>query len=81
MPAAIGQLGGFSRAGRDPRERVITIALYALVKAHEVVGGDDTDEAAWFPVDDIPLLTFDHEQIFNEAILGVKSDVASSAQL
>ena len=45
-PSAIGQLGVFSDVDRDPRERVITIAWYALVKPSEVVGGDDADEAA-----------------------------------
>ena len=48
-PAAIGELGVFSDVDRDPRERVITIAYYALVKPSEVIGGDDADEAAWFP--------------------------------
>lgn len=75
VPAAIGQLGVFSRTDRDPRERVITIAWYALVKPHEVVGGDDADEAAWFPVDDIPPLAFDHEQIFNEAMERLRRDI------
>ena len=60
QPAAIGQLGVFSDVNRDPRERVITIAWYALVKPSEVVGGDDADEAAWFPVDNLPPLAFDH---------------------
>lgn len=46
--AAIGELGVFSDPDRDPRERVITIAYYALVKPSEVIGGDDADEAAWF---------------------------------
>lgn len=75
VPAAIGQLGVFSGTDRDPRERVITIAWYALVKPHEVVGGDDADEAAWFPVDDIPPLAFDHEQIFNVAMERLRRDI------
>ena len=43
VPSAIGQLGVFSDVDRDPRERVITIAWYALVKPSEVVGGDDAE--------------------------------------
>ena len=75
IPAAIGQLGVFSGIHRDPRERVITIAWYALVKPHEVVGGDDADEAAWFPVDDLPPLAFDHDLIFREAMERLRRDI------
>ena len=51
--AAIGELGVFSDPGRDPRERVITIAFYALVKPSEVVGGDDADACACEEVVDV----------------------------
>ncbi|MBQ6763086.1 MAG: NUDIX hydrolase [Bacteroidales bacterium] len=74
-PSAIAQLGVFSDVHRDPRERVITIAWYALVKPHEVVGGDDADEAAWFPVDDLPPLAFDHRQIFEAAMERLRRDI------
>ena len=60
---------------RDPRERVITIAWYALVKPSEVVGGDDADEAAWFPVDDLPPLAFDHREIFETAMEQLRRDI------
>lgn len=75
VPSAIGQLGVFSDMDRDPRERVITIAWYALVKPHEVVGGDDADEAAWFPVDDLPPLAFDHDKIFQAAMERLRRDI------
>ncbi len=71
----IVQLGVFSEVDRDPRERVITIAFYALVKPSEVVGGDDADEAAWFPVDKLPPLAFDHAQIFNAAMERLRRDI------
>lgn len=74
-PSAIGQLGVFSDVDRDPRERVITIAWYALVKPSEVVGGDDADEAAWFPVDDLPPLAFDHREIFETAMEQLRRDI------
>ena len=75
VPSAIGQLGVFSDVDRDPRERVITIAWYALVKPHEVVGGDDAAEAAWFPVDNLPPLAFDHEKIFDAAMERLRRDI------
>ena len=74
-PAAIGELGVFSDVDRDPRERVITIAYYALVKPSEVIGGDDADEAAWFPVDDLPDLAFDHRKIFESAMERLRRDI------
>ena len=73
--AAIGELGVFSDPDRDPRERVITIAYYALVKPSEVIGGDDADEAAWFPIDSLPDLAFDHNKIFDAAMERLRRDI------
>ena len=74
-PSSIGQLGVFSDIDRDPRERVLTVAWYALVKPSEVMGGDDADEAAWFPVDDIPPLAFDHGEILRVALEQLRRDI------
>lgn len=66
--AYIKQLHTFSEPERDPRERVITIAYYALVKIAEVKGGDDAEDAQWFTIDDVPSLAFDHDRILRKAI-------------
>lgn len=65
----MSQLSVFSQVDRDPRERVITVAFYALVKPsdHEVIGGDDAANAQWFGLNDYPSLVFDHEQIVTAA--------------
>ncbi len=73
--SAIGELGVFSDPGRDPRERVITIAFYALVKPSEVVGGDDAEEAAWYPIDTLPQLAFDHADIVHAALERLRRDI------
>ena len=73
--APIIQLGVYSDLDRDPRERVITIAWYALVKPSEVVGGDDADKAAWFPVDNLPALAFDHSKILEDALERLRKDI------
>jgi len=73
--AAIGELGVFSDPDRDPRERVITIAFYALIKPAEVLGGDDADEAAWFAIDALPQLAFDHKKIFKAAMERLRRDI------
>ncbi len=73
--SAIGELGVFSKPDRDPRERVITIAFYALVKPSEVMGGDDADEAAWFSIDSLPQLAFDHADIIKSALERLRRDI------
>lgn len=75
VASAIGELGVFSDPKRDPRERVITIAFYALVKPSEVVGGDDADEAAWYSIDALPALAFDHADIINTALERLRRDI------
>ena len=60
----------FSEIMRDPRERVITIAFFALVvkSRYKIKGGDDARRAEWFPVDKLPQLAFDHKEIVEVAL-------------
>ena len=62
------QLYTFSGIARDPRERVVTVAHYALVKPAAVVGGTDARCAQWFDVGKLPALAFDHDTIFATAL-------------
>ena len=73
--AYIEQLHTFSAPNRDPRERVITIAYYALVKIKEVKGGDDAASARWFPLDEIPPLAFDHDYILRMATQRLREQI------
>lgn len=66
--ADIRQFHTFSDPNRDPRERVISIAYYALVKIQDVKGGDDAARASWFAIDDVPELAFDHDLMFKLAL-------------
>jgi len=63
----VEQFHTFTSVDRDPRERVITIAHYALVRLSEVRGGDDAAKAEWFALDEIPCLAFDHDRILRMA--------------
>lgn len=65
--AYIKQFHAFTTPDRDPRERVVTIAYYALVKLQNVEGGDDAAKAQWFSLDDVPSLAFDHDEILRKA--------------
>ena len=73
--AYIQQFHTFSDPHRDPRERVITIAFYALVKIQDVKGGDDAVAAQWFPLDEIPALAFDHDYILRMAIQKLREEI------
>ena len=73
--AYIHQFHAFSGVDRDPRERVITIAYYALVNIKEVKGGDDAADAQWFAMDEIPPLAFDHDDILAQALQALKEKI------
>ena len=62
---------------RDPRERVVTVAYYALVKLsdHRVQAATDARAAAWFAIDDLPSLAFDHDNILAMAHERLRSKV------
>ncbi len=73
--AYIRQFHAFSAPDRDPRERVITIAYYALVKQQQVQGGDDAAQAAWFALDAIPPLAFDHADLLRLAYQSLQRQI------
>jgi 8-oxo-dGTP diphosphatase len=71
------QLYTFGDLNRDPRERVVTVAYYALVnfEGHDVHASTDARNAAWFAVNDLPRLAFDHEKILKSAHERLKGKV------
>ena len=73
--AYIKQFGTFTNPNRDPRERVITIAYYALVKLQEVRGDDDAADARWFSLDEVPSLAFDHDMILRTALMELRKQI------
>lgn len=73
--AYIRQFHTFSAPERDPRERVITIAYYALVKIQDVKGQDDAADAKWFPMDRVPSLAFDHDLILRTALAELRRQI------
>lgn len=71
------QLFSFGDPKRDPRERVISVAYYALVKLadHQLRAASDAVDVAWFPVAELPKLAFDHEKIVEVALRRLKAKV------
>ncbi len=65
----VKEIGTYSKVDRDPRGRTITVAYLAMVDAPlEVMGQDDAAKAQWFPIDSLPELAFDHDEIMSNAI-------------
>ena len=67
-PEHLEELRSFSTVDRDPRGRTITVAFMAEMPLREVRGADDAAEACWFPLDQLPPLAFDHEDILRVAL-------------
>jgi 8-oxo-dGTP diphosphatase len=69
------QLYTFSGIERDPRERVVSVAYFALVRPSAVVGGDDAASASWFDATELPPLAFDHDEIVTVALARLRAKV------
>lgn len=71
------QLYTFGGINRDPRERVVSVAYYALVKlsANQTKAATDAADAQWFPISKTPKLAFDHAEILATALARLKAKV------
>ena len=60
---------------RDPRNRVISVAYFALVDSSKlkVKADSDAENAQWFKIDEIPALAFDHTIILGKALERLKA--------
>lgn len=76
--AYLEQLYTFGDPGRDPRGRVITVAHLAVVRPDSIPlirSGDDAGDAAWFGIDDLPDLAFDHHLIIDYALQRLRHNI------
>jgi len=64
------QLRTFSTVDRDPRGRVLSVVFIAFANVSDcaVAAGDDASSAQWFPLDQIPKLAFDHDEVMCVAV-------------
>jgi 8-oxo-dGTP diphosphatase len=71
------QLYTFGAANRDPRERVVSVAYYALVKLsdHRAKAATDAADAEWLPISKAPRLALDHADILATALARLKGKV------
>jgi len=63
------QLYTFGLPDRDPRERVITVAYYALIPSDriQIRASSDAEAVGWFAMSELPKLAFDHDEILRVA--------------
>jgi len=71
------QLAVFGDVDRDPRGRIVTVAYSALVtlRDYDLRGATDARDAAWFSVDEVEQLAFDHDRILALACARLRQQV------
>lgn len=64
------QVGAWGTPDRDPRGRTVTIVFTAQVniKDYELKAADDAADVKWWPLDELPKLAFDHQEILDAVI-------------
>lgn len=70
------QLYTFGEPDRDPRQRIVSVAYFALVKSasyQQLKASTDAEEAQWFTIAKLPSLAFDHKKILQIAIERVRA--------
>lgn len=85
VPSYLEQLYTFSKVDRDPRERVISAAFFALVpsRQHSPIAGSDASQALWLDVNRLNLnkpkfdfdFAFDHKDILELAVKRLQAKI------
>ena len=75
------QIGAFGAPDRDPRERVVTVAYWAIISRQslELAAGTDARKAEWVNANELPSLAFDHEEIITVAENALKDRLRNSS--
>jgi 8-oxo-dGTP diphosphatase len=60
-----GIVGVFSKPGRDPRGRTVSVCFSAKPVKGELRKSDE-GIVAWFPLDSLPALAFDHDEMMEK---------------
>lgn len=76
----LAQLHTFGEVDRDPFGRVVSVVYFALIPSDNLnlSTTKEYQDVAWFPVDKLPILAYDHSQIINMAIDRLKQKLEQS---
>lgn len=71
------QLYTFGKPDRDPRERIVSVAYFGLVRPdiYKISASSDAQEVGWFDINDLPNLAFDHQDILETAIKRLRAKI------
>jgi len=71
------QFRAYGDPGRDPRGRTVSVVFYGFtdIKNSIVAGADDAKNAAWFSLDEIPDMAFDHNLVLDELVGFLKINI------
>lgn len=77
----IKQFKAFGKVDRSPVMRMVAVGFIGIIDGKRVNvlrETKNTSNADWFPIDKIPPLGFDHEEILHEALLELRKQIIKS---
>ncbi len=77
----INQFKAFGKVDRSPVMRMVAIGFIGILDSKRVNllrETKNTSNADWFPIDKIPPLGYDHEEILHDAILELRKQIVKS---
>ncbi len=80
----IQQFKAFGKVDRSPVMRMVAVAFIGIIDSKRVNvlrETNSTSNADWFPIDKIPPLGFDHEEILQEALIELRKQIVKSNML
>ena len=80
----IKQFKAFGKVDRSPVMRMVAVAFIGIIDSKRVNvlrETNSTSNADWFPIDKIPPLGFDHEEILQEGLLELRKQIIKSNML
>lgn len=72
------QLYSFGEPDRDPRNRVVSVTYFGLVRPDhfQLSAQTDAEDVGWFNIKKLPRLAFDHKEILNVALRRLRGKLA-----
>lgn len=77
----IKQFKAFGKVDRAPVMRMVAIGFIGIIdskRVHVLRETKNTSNADWFPIDKIPPLGYDHEEILHDALIELRKQIVKS---